>query len=167
MKNLVVLLGMILSGFTGWFAASNIIRYFSCPGQGSVVRVIPDTSLNVRPQAGGNIPGNSFDPKRSLTFADGERTVLEGPTRVNNDDWLRVNEGWIWNHDLTITCPSPTQTPVFLSTATPRPTSTTLPSSTPQPTPTRIRNNFIWCKRGSVTVTPVPPSYDLVLCDAP
>lgn len=132
-----------------------------CPG--ALVRVMfagdgKPVVLNVRPEPGGDIPGNVFSPRRTLAFEDGERVILEGPIIKNGDPYIRVKEGWIWDRWLEVICP----------TATPAATRTSLPTSTPLPsiTPTRIRHNFIWCVKGSVGVTP-QPGYDIVECVSP
>lgn len=51
-------------------------------------------------------------------------------------------------------------------TATPAPTVTQVASTpTPRPTPTRIEPQRMYCRAGSVTVTPVAPGRELVMCE--
>jgi len=109
-----VLIIIILLGLTGFSFAQTT----NCPGVGSKIRVIPGNTSNgtpitnnVRPNPGGNVANNKVI--RSITFSDGEFIVIEGPVTKNGDEWIKIQPGWIWNHNLDITCfgPTPTRIP--------------------------------------------------------
>jgi hypothetical protein len=116
---------------------------FSCVSPtypvGGWVRVVPGAGLNVRPNPGGNVPGNVRTSV--ITGADGWLKV-----DARNGEYLHiVDEGWIWDHYLEVDCKAvPTSTP-----APQTPTGTLAPSATftPRPSPTRYS-----------TSTPLPPA---------
>jgi hypothetical protein len=131
-----------------------------CPAMSNVA-VIPaekgqtPISLNVRSEPGGTSPIlGTFTEKDGVQRVVASRTMPDGRNFLNlKDGSLGIpTGGWIIARYLIILCDENTPTP----TNTP----------TPRPTPTRIFHNFIYCKRGSVTVTPVA-NMDLVECESP
>jgi len=138
---LVVLAGVFACGLSLIATAqADGAMLIPCPGPGSIVRVIPGAGNNLRPNAGGDIAGNT--KIKTLHFEDGEFAVLEGPVHLNGDDWLRVEGGWMWSHSLSVVC-APTVTATATRTATA--TSTPRATSGPQVTPTQIQHNGVWC----------------------
>jgi len=155
------LVGLAAGSLFGIYAASvfEVRAAADCPGPGSIVRVIPGAGNNLRPNAGGDIAGNT--KIKTLHFEDGEQIVLEGPIHLNGDDWLRVEGGWMWNHSLGVVCaPTVTATPTATRTATSTPRAT----SGPVVTPTRLARQLVYCS-GTPEVTEVERGLWRVTCE--
>ena len=132
----------------------------SCPGKGSIVQVIPDFELYVRPKPGGNLPGNSFSPPKSVTSKAG-RLTIDDIARVGSSDYLHiVGVGWIWNRYLSIECATTTTVPVVIRSQT---ATLSTPASI-DPTPTRISVQIVYCA-SAPSVVKLEPELWRVECD--